>query len=371
VTTGHANLIDGSWSRSAGGGSFDLRGAGEVGEAGPWLGSWPTSGSADVEAALAVLRAAPAEPVSGDVLGRAARLLTRDDAAAEALATRLGLTAAECGPHREARAPGPSPAAGESSGVAVLLPHWSALLAGPFEAAACELARGRAVLLAADARLPAAVDHVAAALLSAGVAPDRLAVLHGLTREGIEAALGAQGVCALAAQGDLERIAWLRGLATRRAIPVPELELLRAGASEVSRGDDLAAAARRIVDEAFGRSLTLSGQRAGALGRVHCDERVFSAFTHELLDALASSPDARDPLPLIDAPAAERMRRLGAMGLDEGATCIAGGTEAERPRLTSRRVLPAVFTNVTPGMAFVRRQPPARLLCLLRAPRRG
>src|SRR5262249_5395817 len=119
--------------------------------------------------------------------------------------------------------------------------------------------------------------------------------------------------------------------------------------------------ARAFVELAFGRGATFGGQLPGSLGRVFCPARRFSRFTELVLVELAASEASTTPVPLIDAESVERARAAWELGLDEGATCIAGGEIGEGGVL-----VPTILTNVESQMACARRQDALPVLCLLR-----
>jgi acyl-CoA reductase-like NAD-dependent aldehyde dehydrogenase len=67
-------------------------------------------------------------------------------------------------------------------------------------------------------------------------------------------------------------------------------------------------------------------------------------------------------VPQVDDEAVARVRAAWELGLDEGATCIAGGDASAGVR----QLPPTVFTNVESYMATAKRQEPLPVLCLLR-----
>ena len=83
----------------------------------------------------------------------------------------------------------------------------------------------------------------------------------------------------------------------------------------------------------------------------------------QLLAELETSPATRAPVAQIDAEAAARVRAAWELGLDEGATCIAGG-DGDASELV---LPPTVFTNVEAHMQSARRQEPLPVLCLMRS----
>jgi acyl-CoA reductase-like NAD-dependent aldehyde dehydrogenase len=136
-------------------------------------------------------------------------------------------------------------------------------------------------------------------------------------------------------------------------------------------GDGAAERAAEVVEHAFGRARTLSGQLPSRIEAVRCEARAFSGLTEALLAELAAAPDARDPVPLIDAEALVALFEVRARGLDEGATLIDGGLVAGRDHAPSVR--PLVFTNVEEEMQLLALPAPGPLLRLVRVqpPRRA
>ena len=380
---GPANLLAGRPSPSVGGGRLAVR---EARAPFAELGSWPTSGPLDVERALDAIAAAakegaPAfEPVElRACFERAARTIAADAEAADLLARRIGMERSALHPHVArledgldipvARAEG---AAGTGR-VALIAPDWSDLYELPWRVAAEELCRGRSLLLAADPRVPVLAERLAAAWLEGGVPAERVSVLHGLSGDGLAAAVADPRVDAVHASGARARIRWLRELCVRAGTAVQDLRLLRSEACEVGLHDDLEGAARRVIDLAFGESRSLFGQRRGQVSRVYCAARVFSRFTEALLGEFEREGKERDggakggEVPMIDRAAAEAVRRHWAIGLDEGATLIAGGRSAAGERLASCHLSPAIFTNLEPHMIALQRQAPMPILGLVRA----
>jgi len=366
----HGNLFGGRLEASLGAGRRELRGV-----LAPWpvIGSAPVSDRRDVEAALAHLRAVPVEPA---VLERAAVLLERSPDLAAELERAVGLSgeearlftsgfAAVC--ERARRVAGRS-SSGEG-GIAWCAPDWSALALGTFELVARELASGRAVLLFADERVAGVVARVATALVEAGLPSESFALLHGARADAYPAAGAAPGLAAVVGSGAAEHVLALRRSVEGRRCE-ERLSRARSGALEVGEDEDLARVADEIVDAAFGRVRTLSGQLDGQLGRVWCAERAFSELTERLLEALERSSDVARPLPQVDEEAVERVRRAWALGLDEGATPVRGGRVPDGRRRDERVVEPIVFTNVEARMRSARAVDPVPLLRLLRL-RRG
>ncbi len=373
---GRANLFGGEWRAARSGACYEVRAALAPFER---LGSWPSSGADDVRPALDALSGGAeawlklGRDERAARLARAARALSEDQGAWEDLGRRLGLRLEELETERRALRSFSVPEQDDRSvsrerAVALAASDWSELFSGCFARVALELARGRSVCLLADARLPVVVDRVAQACLEGKVLSAAIAVLHAPSPEALECALGDARVTALSASGRRERIAWLQERASARGGIEVRLDVLGSAARSFDAGEDLARAAEDVIEKAFARSTTLSGQRTGQIRSVSCPERVFSRFTEALLEKLAASEAALDPLPLIDRDALERVRAHWASGLDEGATLIFGGKERSLQEVGSdQSVLPTVFTNVEPSMSVASRQDPSPVLCLIRS----
>jgi len=359
-----ANYVDGAFVEAARGATFRTSGAGD----------WPQSAGEDVVHARAVARSASKawaalEPEArAEHLRQFGRALERETALVETLMRAFELERGEAELHLGGSTAAVASALaaarpGERPGLAWFAPDWRNLVSGTLPALLRELLRGHAPIVVSDGRLPEVAQTLALAAHAAGLPRGVLQVLHGPTRELVGLGLedGREDL-ALCASGSLERMAELRRLCVQRGLD-PRLAALRAGAAEILAGDDLALAAREMVERAFGRGQTLGGQLSGTLARVHCPARLFARFSELLLEALAVSPAARRPVPQLDGVALARAQAACELGLDEGATLIAGGeSDVER-----RTFAPAVLTNVEPYMESARRQEPVPVLCLLRA----
>jgi aldehyde dehydrogenase (NAD+) len=331
---------------------------------------WPQSGSEDLARALAVLREGSPEwsqrkpELRRERVRELGQRLEQDELLLSA-ATGLGLEPEEFAPHRarivsELERLEPRPAA-RAGGVALVAPDWRELVRGAALSLGQELLEGRAVLLFSDPLLPWLGERVATAALAAGVPPGAVALLHGPARELLALGIAAQPA-SVQASGSAERIAPLRRLCHSSAVARVRLRTLRCRACEVDE-ERLESEVERLIESAFGRGTTFSGQLPGQVARVFCPQRSFSRFSELLLERLEASQAAREPLAALDPGILERVRAARALGLDEGATLVFGDDE-DSPDLA-----PLVFTNVEPRMACARRQEPLPVLCLLRAER--
>jgi acyl-CoA reductase-like NAD-dependent aldehyde dehydrogenase len=370
------NWIAGRPVPSLGAGRFERRAA----RAGcGLLSTWPRSDERDLQAALERLRAgaeswSAIDPCARDTLLERARVwLAEERSLADEAELGLGLDSGElaqaqaCAGRDGSPAPRLSPA--PSRGIALCSLHWTQLCDSSAAFVFEELARGRAVLVTADARLPEAGERLARALTAAEVPDGAWAILHGMRESALIEAAAQAGIETWAVCGTAARLArWRRG-AARGAAREERTQLVQSGAVALDARADLARQARADVERAFGRARALGGQADGALARVTCPDALFAAFTTHLEVALAESAARAPPLPLVDREAAEEVARLWAIGIDEGATLIHGGTLLERDAgLPARRgIAPTVFTNVEPWMHLARRADPAPVLALVRS----
>ncbi len=361
-----ANLLAGEWRPARRGASFSgISGATGV--------LWPQSDGEDVaEAWRAARAAAPAwrRLAAGrrqEFLVALARELEHDEELGRVLGARFGLEPGELEVHfsgleRDLHTLFERPAPAGDGGIVWCASDWRELLRAPFLDLARECLAGRVVVLVSDARLPELAQHLARAASAVGFPAGVLALLHGATHELLQLGLAAREdgeSCTLLASGNVERMVALRRLESSSGVET-RLRALRCDVYEVDPGHPLEESVAEVLERAFGRGTTLTGQLPGALGRVFCPARQFSRFSDLCLARLEESPVARAPVPQIDEDAAERVRAAWELGLDEGATCIAGGDGA------TRVLPPTVFTNVESFMASAKRQDPMPVLCLLR-----
>jgi acyl-CoA reductase-like NAD-dependent aldehyde dehydrogenase len=215
--------------------------------------------------------------------------------------------------------------------------------------------------------LPQASEAAVRAFLAAGVPELAIALVHAPLGESSAEFVKDACVSWVEASGSLAQMERLARAMDGRATPcATRLRPARCGSRRVLAAGDLAVQAQEIVAGAFGRWESLGGQQDGALSHVLCDARVFSRFTAELLTALEASAAWSEPLPLIDAEARGALQSLWSLGLDEGATPIAGARSCRVGAVGARRALPTVFTNADARMQIVTRVDPAPVLALLR-----
>ena len=402
----HGNTIGGARVPARSGGSFEVIAARRApGDPPRSIGSYARSGAADVEAALeAAGEAEDAWWTLGatgrrEILARAARELAHAPDPGGVLALRLGLAPAELARHFEDLPERlvrvlEDPAASfpdrriAERGLLLLAPAWGDLVAAPACAVFAALLLGRTVLHVSDPVAPSIAESLAEALARAGLPGGVLSVLHDDGDDSVRAAIESDAPTYVLASGFPERVRRLEraigrsgasfGAGVRsQAGAAIDLRVLRSRGAAVALGEDLAARAAELVDQAFGRSRTLSGQLPGQVGRVTVHPRAFSRFTEELLLVLRKSDDLDRPVPIVDRESEEELRRARILGLDEGATLIfdgraygsAGDGTGEEPSPEDQDdaiLAPSVFTNVEERMRLASLARPTSLLCLLR-----
>ena len=386
----HHNWIAGRWTESSGGIAFAT-----LSHLPPYdeLGRWPRSNERDVEEALeACARAAPAwqdlgRSERGRILERVPGELERQELL-PSLAAALGLMSEELEARfqrdlfelREALELVRDGA--RERGVGLFQANWSDLAGALGGRLAARLASGQTAVLVSDPHLPQAAQAVALALEASGLPPGVVCLLHDDGETAVRSALACPGLAWARLRGAEPKLKRLHDVAPLPNALAWSLWPVVNRTHLVPAGADPAAQAALVVEQAFGRSATLSGQFPGHIGRVLCHQRLFSRFSEELLTRLEDSPDASAPVPAIEAELFEHVRSAWALGLDEGATPIHGGEPWRAPRVgvpresegpapaarAPRAIPPAVFTNVEIHQRFARLHRPAPILALLRSP---
>ena len=292
-----------------------------------------------IEQALRSLAAGAAAPRRAEVAERLAACVVAEGAP--------GWSGAEWAEHLREELPDAPELPPRVEGVVLVAPHASELALAPLARVLAHLERGERVLLAVPEEIPALMGVWKTALGEvpgcAFVQDDGLGVLR--------AALAHPLVASFEASGPPARVAELAQRAPGCFTTLRNTSLV------VRRGDDAEQQARVAARRAFGRVSALSGQRAGALGRVVCHERSFSRFQAALLAALEQDADFAQALPLLERATRAHLLAARSLGLDEGATLV----------LHRRESGACVFTNVDERMRLAALARCAPLLVLLRA----
>ena len=375
------HYLAGTWR--AGSDGFDLRQRIEPFER---IGTWPRADEAITVEALLAARSGRrgwqelSSVERADGLRRVLQHLREDRAWCEHLQQLLGLQSVEIQAEYAALdalikgtqvgatkgAAGDTTTGDVATEVGVVFARWTDLVSGLFSRILAQLERDRGVVVVSDDRWPAGADALGAAFSAAGMPTGLLSIIHGVSKP-IRTAL--EGALATEVNVSVEDFPNLRNVSVRYALDLGSLD--RGNHSFIVRDEaELDEAVAHVIERAFGRAATFSGQRSDRVARVICNVRRFSAFCESLVSALENSVDVNEPLPLIDGEALKTTRSLWNLGLDEGATLIFGGESFKSPagsRSRDPRVWPAVFTNVDSEMALSRFRETAPVLCLIRA----
>jgi aldehyde dehydrogenase (NAD+) len=376
----HDNLIGGERAGAEGGETFTTL----VPATGETLASFPRSGAADVDRAVAAAKAAfedwrlvPA-PERGAILFRFAELLRAQKAELTELMTReMGKVRAEAGGDVQEAIDMTLYMAGEGRrlwgqttpselrdkfmmsvrmpvGVVGAITPWNFPIAIPSWKLAPALVCGNTVVLKPAEDTPLLAERFVELLAEAGLPPGVVNVVHGFGEEAGEALVRHPDVPVITFTGARET-----GVAVTKAaadhLKHVHLELGGKNAIVVMDDADLDLAVEGIVWSAFGTS----GQRCTAASRVIVHEAVYGALSSRLVAAaegLRLGPgweDSTDVGPLISRAALDRVHAYTHVGVDEGARLLTGGEPGDGPGFFYR---PTVFADVDPHMRIAQEE---------------
>jgi aldehyde dehydrogenase (NAD+) len=374
------NLIGGERLGAEGGETFEsfVPATGEV------LASFPRSGAAEIERAVAAAKAAfegwrlvPA-PERGAILFRFAELLRRrKDELTDLMTREMGKVKAEAGGDVQEAIDMNVYMAGEGRrmwgqttpselpdkfmmsvrmpvGVVGAITPWNFPIAIPSWKLAPALVCGNTVVLKPAEDTPLLAERFVELLADAGLPAGVVNVVHGFGEEAGEALVRHPDVPVITFTGSRET-----GVAVTKAaaehLKHVHLELGGKNAIVVMDDADLELAVEGIVWSAFGTS----GQRCTAASRVIVDRAVYDALTSRLVAAaerLRLGPgweDSTDVGPLINRAALDRVHAYTRVGLDEGARLLTGGEPGGGPGFYYR---PTVFADVDPHMRIAQEE---------------
>ncbi|MGA4841305.1 aldehyde dehydrogenase family protein [Streptomyces sp. G45] len=241
-------------------------------------------------------------------------------------------------------------------GVVTCITSYNNPWANPAGKVAPALAAGNTVLVKPAPQDPLSVYRLAAALAEAGVPPGVVNVVSGSSAEVGEAAVESPDVDMVSFTGSTavgRRIGEVCGRGMKRQL----MELGGKGAALVFADADLDAAAAGI-----GTTFSFySGQICTAPTRVLVERAVHAPLVERLAAYASRLPvgDPRDPAtvvgPVISAAHRDRVESYVALGREEGARVVTGGT---RPAAPSRGfyVAPTLLTDCAPAMRVVREE---------------
>ncbi len=376
----HHNLVGGEWLPAGSGERFESR----IPATGETLASFPRSGAAEVDAAVAAASAAYADwrlvpaPERGEILFRFAALLRAQKVELTELMTReMGKVAAEAGGDVQEAIDMATYMAGEGRrlfgqtvpselrdkfmmsvrmpvGVVGAITPWNFPIAIPAWKLCPALVCGNTVVLKPAEDTPLLAERFVALLEEAGLPPGVVNVVQGYGEEAGDALVRHPDVPVITFTGSRET-----GVAVTKAaadeLKHVHLELGGKNAIIVMDDADLDLAVDGIIWSAFGTS----GQRCTAASRVIVQRGVYEALQLKLVAAaerlrLGPGWDPQtDVGPLINAAALEKVDRYTRIGLEEGAKLLTGGEPAGGPGFFYR---PTVFADVESGMRIAQEE---------------
>ncbi|OLL20235.1 MULTISPECIES: aldehyde dehydrogenase family protein [unclassified Rhodococcus (in: high G+C Gram-positive bacteria)] len=373
------NFIDGAWVPAVSGATFERRNPADSTDL---IGTFPDSDATDVRIAVDALdKAAPewaATPPErrAAVLEAAARHLEeRRESLVEELVREEGKTRAEATVEvsrtpmnlrfyagEALRATGATyPAAGrtmiytvrEPIGIVGAITPWNFPLNIPSRKVGPALAAGDPVLFKPSEITPLMGQRLVEALLAGGLPPAAIALVQGGGRAGA-AVVADERVAAVTFTGSTEvGRAIHRGIGPDRRV---QLEMGGKNPAVVLADADLDAAAALIVKGAFG----LSGQACTGTSRVVAIDDIHDALLERVVaraEALTVGPGLRAGAsmgPLASRGQLDKFLEYVAVGQDEGARLVCGGTRCDETGFGDGFfVRPTVFADTAPGMRIL------------------
>jgi aldehyde dehydrogenase (NAD+) len=349
------------------------------------LGSFPRSGAAEVDRAVAAAKAAFEDwrlvpgPERGNVLFRFAELLRAHKGELVDLMTReMGKVKAEAGGDVQEAIDMSYFMGGEGRrlhgqttpselrdkfmmsvrmpvGVVGAITPWNFPIAIPSWKLCPALVCGNTVVLKPAEDTPLLAQRFVELLAEAGVPDGVVNVVHGLGEEAGEALVRHPDVPVITFTGSRETGVAVTKAAADRLKHV-HLELGGKNAIVVMDDADVDLAVDGIVWSAFGTT----GQRCTAASRVIVHTAVYAELQRKLVAAaerLRLGPgweDDTDVGPLINREALDKVHRYTQVGLDEGATLLTGGEPAGNGGGFFYR--PTVFADAEPGMRIAQEE---------------
>ena len=381
----YQNFIGGEWVAAASGKTFSTTNPADTRET---VATYPHSGQADAQAAIAAAKAAfpgwaaQTAPVRGRILSKASQILESRKADLAKLLTREeGKTLAEATGEVQRSADilrffgGLSYTLGgqtiphdlpgnllltrrEPIGVVGLITPWNFPIAIPVWKLAPALLCGNAVVIKPASQAPAMTIEVAKALVEAGLPKGVLNVVTGDGRSvGGELATN-PGVTALSFTGSYKIGHGIyQQLAQRMARA--QMEMGSKNPTIVLADGDLDLAARLVAIAAFG----LTGQACTATSRVIVERSVLPAFTEKLIEKMKAIKVGNGLTEGVTmGPAVNQSEFDGNLSYidiaqKEGAKLVYGGKRLTEGDLARGFFMePAVLTDVTPSMRIAKEE---------------
>jgi alpha-ketoglutaric semialdehyde dehydrogenase len=378
------NYIGGEWVDAASGETFESLSP----ATGELIGTFPKSGSEDVERAVAAAKAAyeawrlvPA-PKRGELLFRFGRLVQEEkDDLTDLMTHEMGKVKAEAGGDvQEAidmsfymggegrrlfghTTPSELPDKFQMSvrlpiGVVGVITPWNFPIAIPSWKIAPALVCGNTVVFKPATDTPLLGERFVELLAEAGVPPGVVNVVHGGGGEVGDALVRHPDVPVITLTGSRETgVTVMRNAADN--LKRVHLELGGKNAILVMDDADLDLAVDGIVWSAFGTS----GQRCTAASRVIVHRAAYDELQRRLVEraeAMRLGPgweDDTDVGPVINAGALAKIHSYTGIGQDEGATLLTGGEPATDGDLAKGHYYrPTIFGDVEPGMRIAQEE---------------
>ncbi len=372
------NYINGEWRAAADGATFINRNPADRSD---HIGSFPQSGSADVEAAVSAAKSAerawkllPA-PARGDILRRAGDIFARRKTELAAIMTReMGKPVFETsGDIQEAidtcyysategrrlfgyNAPSELPNKMNLSfrmpvGICGIITAWNFPIAVPSWKIIPALVCGNTVIFKPSEESPHSANIFAEILHEAGLPAGVFNVVHGDGKAG-SAMVDHPAIKLIGFTGSTEtgtHIASLCGKANKKC----SLEMGGKNAQIVMADADLELALEAVLWGAFGTA----GQRCTATSRLILHRDIHDQFVAALKQKAAALrigsglSQETQMGPLINESQLAKVEKYVAIGKEEGARCVLGG---ERPSADELKAgcffQPTIFCDVTPAM---------------------
>ena len=371
------NFINGEWVAPAAGKYFQNRNPADTSDV---IGRFPDSTAEDVEQAVRAAKRGfqiwsrtPA-PLRGDVLRRVGDLMAqRKDAIADAMTREMGKVLAETAGDVQEGIDTAYYAATEGRrlfghvapselrskwamsyrrpiGVVGLITPFNFPMAIPtwkmFPALLC----GNSVIIKPSEDVPLTVTTLVEILLEAGLPPEVIQLVHGRGEEAGEALVEHPDVPVISFTGSTETGSII-GQTCGRMHKRLSLEMGGKNAQIVMDDADLDLALEGVLWGAFGTT----GQRCTATSRLILHRKIHDRFVRRLQDAVEvlRLGDGRNPRtdvgPLIHEAAREKVERYVAIGQEQGAELVTGGSRPGGRLKSGWFYRPTIFTGVKPG----------------------
>ncbi len=246
----------------------------------------------------------------------------------------------------------------EAIGVCGLVTPWNFPVAIPSWKALPALVCGNTVVIKPSEETPGCATAFVECLVEAGLPPGVANLVHGTGEEAGAALVGHKDVPVISFTGSGETGRRIGGV-TGPMLKHVHMELGGKNGVVVLDDADLDFAVRAILWSAFGTS----GQRCTAASRVIAQSGIHDELVKRLADGakrmrIGNGWDAGVQIgPLVTREGLAKVEKYVRIGLDEGATLVAGGRRPTDPALSKGNFYePTVFSNVKPAMRIAQEE---------------